>query len=315
MAEFSNGAPCRLSIIIPTYNRLEILKRCLRLLEEQSASRDSFEVLVVDDGSTDGTREYLESYVVASPLQARYFYQQNKKQGVARNLGAQHARGDLLMFIGDDILATPVLVEQHLAFHDRYNTNRNMAVLGYIRWAPDMKVTRFMNWVGEMGWQFGFSLIKDPMDLPFNFFYTSNISLPQQRFIDCGGFDEDFREYGWEDIELSLRLKERGLKIVYNPEALAYHFHPTSLASFCQRQMKVGYSALCFFNKHPEMERFLSMTWVPRYSIFKRSFLSLIRWISEWSDRYDFIDTSRYYQDLMSYYYFRGLKRALDNER
>jgi GT2 family glycosyltransferase len=205
-------------------------------------------------------------------------------------------------------------VEQHLRSNDSYGGNGRLAVLGYIQWAPDLRVTRFMHWIGEMGWQFGFSLIKEPMDLPFNFFYTSNISLPRQRFIECGGFDEDFREYGWEDIELSLRLKERGLKIVYNREAVAYHYHPTTLSSFCQRQIKVGYSALHFYRKHPEMERFLSLGWVPRYALHKRVILRLVRWISEWTERYDFIDTSKYYQDLMSYYYFQGLKRALDNE-
>jgi GT2 family glycosyltransferase len=217
--------------------------------------------------------------------------------------------------VGDDIIATETLVEQHLQFHNQHSPDSRCAVLGYIRWAPELKVTRFMHWIGEMGWQFGFSLINDPMDLPFNYFYTSNISLPRARFLECGGFDEDFREYGWEDIELSCRLKDRGLKIIYNREALAYHDHPTTLASFCQRQTKVGYSALCFYKKHPEMEKFLSIHWIPNYSLKKRLALKVIRLFSEWSEHMDFIDATKYYQDLMSYYYFQGLKRALDNER
>lgn len=311
----TNGEGYRISVIIPTYNRRKILRRCLEALEHQSVPLGCFEILVIDDGSTDGTGTMVNDIIAMKRRPVRYFWQNNKKQGAARNLGSQHVQSPLLLFLGDDIIATEALIEQHLYFHDHCNASRNSAVLGYIRWSPDLKVTRFMRWVGEMGWQFGYSLITDPMDLPFNFFYTSNISLPRDRFVDCGGFDEGFREYGWEDIELSCRLKDRGMKIIYNAEAVAYHHHPTTLSSFCQRQIQVGYSALHFYRKHPEMERFLSLHWIPNYPLPQRIFLLLIRLLSEWAEKLEFIDTSRYYQDLMSYYYFQGLKRALDNDR
>jgi GT2 family glycosyltransferase len=314
MPQIEKGDRYRLSVVIPTFNRKTILQRSLQALENQTSPPDQFEVIVVDDGSSDGTGAMVQDFIASCRRPVRYFWQNNKKQGVARNLGSRQAEGRLLLFLGDDIIASPTLVEQHLRYHEERSSAGEAAVLGYIRWAPDLKVTRFMHWIGEMGWQFGFSLITDPMDLPFNFFYTSNISLPRSRFLDCGGFDEDFREYGWEDIELSCRLKDRGMKIIFNREAVAYHYHPTTLASFCQRQITVGYSAWRFYQKHPEMERFLSLHWIPRYPLHKRIFLRGIRLLSEWSERLEFIDTSKYYQDLMSYYYFQGLKRAIDNQ-
>lgn len=303
-----------ISVIIPTYNREDILLRCLEALARQSLPMDHFEVLVVDDGSTDGTPLLMEAWRKRSPFAFSSFRQANQKQGAARNFGACHARGKYLIFLGDDILATETLLAEHLRYHREYGPGGDTAVLGYIRWAREIRVTRFMEWIGEMGWQFGFSLIKDPLDLPFNFFYTSNISLTAQRFWECNGFDEQFREYGWEDIELSFRLKDRGLRILYNPKALAYHHHPTTVASFCRRQEKVGYSALRFQASQPHLQRFLGTSSLPHYGKGKRMFLSVIRKLTEWSERCPWIDTSRYYQDLMSFHYVQGIQKAIRNE-
>ncbi len=302
------------SVIIPTYNRAEVLQRCLQDLARQTLDPSRFETIVVDDGSTDRTPALLEAWQRESPYAFQYHRQENQKQGAARNRGASLARGHYLIFLGDDILAAPALLEEHLAFHRQHGDSGNTAVLGYIRWAEEIRVTAFMQWIGEMGWQFGFSLIEDPLDLPFNFFYTSNISLPAERFRECGGFDLQFREYGWEDIELSFRLKDRGMRLVYNPKALAFHHHPTTVASFCLRQEKVGYSAVRFYRSQPHLKRFLGIGAMPRYGCRKRFLLRWIRTLTEWSERHPWIDTSRYYQDLMSFYYFRGMQKALRDE-
>lgn len=302
------------SVLIPTYNRKDVLGRCLEALSSQSLPATGYEVIVIDDGSTDGTFQFLESWKQRSPFTLRALQQENRKQGAARNLGARHARGRYLLFLGDDIFASESLLDEHWRYHQQYGAAQRTAVLGYIRWAPDLPVSHFMEWIGEMGWQFGFSLIQDPLDLPFNFFYTSNISLPAERFQECGGFDEDFREYGWEDIELSFRLKDRGLGIVYNPKALAFHYHPTTVASFCSRQEKVGYAAIRFEKIQPHLKRFLGTGSIPQYGRPKRLFLSVMRKLTEWSESHPWINTSRYYQDLMSFYYFEGIRKAIRDE-
>src|SRR5438093_6089443 len=120
----------RVTVIIPTYNRKAILQRSLKALEEQSAELGLFEVIVVDDGSTDGTASMVQEFLSSCKRPVRYFWQNNKKQGVARNLGAYHAEGGILLFLGDDIIASPTLIEQHVLYHDRHSSSGEAAVLG-----------------------------------------------------------------------------------------------------------------------------------------------------------------------------------------
>ena len=224
-----------LSIIIPTFNRAPILRKTLEALESQ-VTEASFEIIVVDDGSSDGTAETAAAFRRKSAIPLSYYFQPNRKQGAARNLGARFASGDWLLFLGDDIVPGPDLVRMHMERHGRALTeDAPLVVLGYTAWPPEWKKTRFLEFIGEQGWQFGFSLIEDHDDVPFNFFYTSNLSLSSTLFSESGGFDEDFTVYGWEDIELSLRLKELGSRLVYQPGAAAYHYHPTNLSSFSRR--------------------------------------------------------------------------------
>ena len=132
------------SVLIPSYNRREILWCCLQALARQTLPKEQFETIVVDDGSTDGTSAVLESWQKQSPYAFRFFQQENRKQGAARNLGARHAKGRYLLFLGDDILATESLLEEHQRFHQSYGSSADIAVLGYIRWSPEIKATRFL---------------------------------------------------------------------------------------------------------------------------------------------------------------------------
>ncbi len=313
------------SVVIPTYNRSRTLVKTLEALRRQETQSPPlcYEVIVVDDGSTDDTAErvrHLQSRDFAaggrSPgagTQVHYLRQANRKQGAARNAGARQARGDLLVFLGDDTLPAPDFLARHAAarrIRQESAPDSRLVVIGRTRWAEHLAPTRFMTYIGEQGWQFGFALITDPDNIPFNFFYTSNLSISRLFFLDSGGFDEEFQEYGWEDIELSWRLTAQGMRLVYEPAALTWHDHPTSLRSFIRRQRKVGYSAWQFYQKHPEMAGFLSVLKARRYSYGQRLRMALFTALCSLFERRRRPDLSRYYPDLMSYYYNLGVLQA-----
>ncbi|HSR68943.1 MAG TPA: glycosyltransferase [Acidobacteriota bacterium] len=308
-----------ISVVIPTYNRARMLEKTLRALASQKSPHEralsfSYEVIVVDDGSRDQTGSLCRRLAEDFPVPLRYFRQSNQKQGAARNRGAGRAEGRWLLFLGDDTVPRGDFLYHHRRAHNRRGDAGRLAVIGYTPWAEDYPVTRFMHYIGEYGWQFGFSIIEDPEDVPFNFFYTSNVSLPRRFFIESGGFDEDFQEYGWEDIELSWRLKQQGMRLVYQPRAVARHHHPTSLESFLRRQRKVGYSAWTFHLKHPEMEEFLNTRRLPRFSLGRRLKMALLKRLCLWTEKRRWPDLSRYYPDLLSYHYNLGLLEACDEE-
>jgi len=239
-----------LTVVIPTYNRKDILKKCLKALFTQTYPYSNYEVIVIDDGSTDGTRKMVKTMINDSPCKLRYFKQENKGPAAARNVGIRKSEGEIILFIGDDIVVKYTFIEEHIKFHKEHR--EKIAVLGFTKWPPDLKVTSFMDFITERGCQFGYSLIEDYKNVPYQFFYTSNISLPKEVVLEIGMFDNDFPFGAMEDIEFGYRLMKNNYRMIYNPEAKAYHYHPTSLKMFSRRQFQVGCSALIFSKKHPE---------------------------------------------------------------
>ena len=309
----------QVSVVIPTYNRSRVLVRTLEALARQTlvGTGIPYEVIVVDDGSTDDTAARVRRISVAYPAPLVYLHQENRKQGAARNLGVGRAQGDRLVFLGDDTVPAGDFLEEHLRARGEglEGDAERVVVIGYTPWAREYRRTRFMEYVGEEGWQFGFSLIEDPSDVPFNFFYTSNLSISREFFRESGGFDEDFGEYGWEDIELGWRLHRTGMRLVYHPRAVAYHHHPTSVRAFVRRQRRVGASAWNFYGKHPEMADFLNVDPLPSYRLRDRVRMELLTWICAWTEKRRWPDLSSLYPDLMSYHYNQGLLRGRREER
>ncbi len=239
-----------LSIIVPTFNRVEILRRCLRALGQQTPSLETFEVIVADDGSSDETRAMLEKEVF--PIQLRPLFLPQAGPSAARNRAAEVATGDLLLFLGDDILAAPGLVAAHLQAHDEH-PEENEGVLGQLAWSPELATTPFLQFLGEPDCPFQFSFSGfDPENVPLGRMYGSHLSLKRSFFMGQEGFDESFTLPAWDDIELQLRYRRVGFRLRYRSEALAHHYHPYDLPSFCRRMRMVGRATVPFYAKHPD---------------------------------------------------------------
>jgi GT2 family glycosyltransferase len=245
-----------LSVVIPTFNRKDTVLQVLDALGRQTLRAASYEVIAVDDGSRDGTPGLLTEYSASYGLQV--LTQANTGPAGARNRGVRAAKGEIIVFLGDDTVPEPEFLEVHLRSH-REAGARKIAVLGYTGWPRDRRVTPFLHHINEYGLQFGYELIVDPESVPFNFFYTSNISVPKQALLEAGLFDTTFPDAAWEDIELSYRLSRNGFVIVYRPRAVVRHHHTITFESFRRRQERSGRAAAIFYRKHPELADFLGV--------------------------------------------------------
>jgi len=245
--------PHRVSAIIPTFNRLEKLKNAIRSLQRQTSPVESLEIIVVDDGSTDGTLDWLTK--AASELQnLRVLTQEHAGPAVARNLAARAAEGAVLLFIGDDILASEQLVETHLGVFEKMGTN--VAVQGGVQLAASVQETRFARYLTDKSAaQFQLNHAKPGATLPFGAFYTCNCSVPKKLLEDCGGFPTDVVYY--DDTYLGWKLQKRGASIIYEPRAEAFHDHTQTLDEFLTRQKQAGKDAAVLSMRHPELRKLL----------------------------------------------------------
>lgn len=239
----------KLSVIIPTHNRADILEICLNKITRQEGV--DFEIIVVDDGSEDHTAK-----VVSGFEDVIYIKQKASHQGTARNKGVKKATGDIILFIGDDIFAEPGFLMQHMNAHT-LNPDEETVVLGYTTWDPFLEINSYMEFLESSGWQFAYFLLKPGFTdhpEPYKFFYTSNISLKKSLF-DKEKFNTKFTEYGWEDIELGYRLwKNHGMRIYYEPDAIALHHHLISESTLDNRMQTIGRSAVKFEKIQPKVQ-------------------------------------------------------------
>ena len=296
------------SVVIPTYKRLPMLLRVLDALEAQQDAPE-FEVIVIDDGSTDDTARVIsERRAKNYPLTFRP--QANAGPGRARNHGVSLASGRYILFIGDDTVPEARFLAEHARVHCDANDDALAACLGYTGWPPGERVTAFMDYINDYGLQFGYKLIRDGEIVPFNFFYTSNISLDRE--ILCNEpFDTTFPAAAWEDIELAFRLDALGLKIRYNASAVTLHYHEMTVDSFARRQYTVGRSGAIFYRKHPELAGFLGVHELETRTLADERRLAHLRRRARLGERFRVLATNRVFETLMREHYLRGLRDGL----
>lgn len=247
-----------LSIVIPTYNRCTVLEQTIRSCM-QICDFDRHEFIVVNDGSTDNTLDVLASLALEFP-NLKTVNSKNCGPGHARNLGVTQASHDVILFIGDDILpSTTSFFDIHTTFHEK-NRSLNVAMLGKTTWPevgqykPSFVMQRIQ---GDGQQQFGYKYLMPYREFPWNFFYTSNISVKKRVVADwmTQGFSSNFTQYGFEDAEFALRMtkKHSGFPITYVPAAVAKHYHLHGVETFLKRQKAAGISANVFLSLHPEI--------------------------------------------------------------
>lgn len=229
----------RISVVIPTYNRRDRLHRVLRSLAEQDID-ESFEVLVVSDGSTDGTDEYLQSHEV--PLQVVTCLQENEGPAGARNTGIGRARGDLIVFVDDDVVAEPGLVRSHRDAHR--NLGDRAVVIGPMLNPVGHPMSPWIEWEQTM-------LSKQYADMSVGRykatarqFYTGNASVRREHLLAVGGFNTEFRRA--EDVELAFRLDDHDLTFHFEPRAQGRHYAERSYIAWKSTAYEYGRNEMVF---------------------------------------------------------------------
>ena len=234
-----------LSVVIPTYNRRPILAKCLRALEQQQlgAPISAYEVVLVDDGSSDDTVTWLRAEAAAFP-HVRLVEQDHGGPAEGRNRGVEHAQGDVIVFIDSDLVVTGGFLLAHAnALQQQWQRSGDRLCFTY---GAVINTANFDDPSSEP---------HKLRDLSWAYFATGNVAIDRQLLERSGLFDTRFRLYGWEDLELGERLRRLGVVLVRCPEAVGYHWHPAlsleqipRLIQVEQERAKMG---LVFFRKHP----------------------------------------------------------------
>ena len=234
-----------LSVVIPTYNRLPILEKCLRALEQQqlAAPISAYEVVVVDDGSTDDTVTWLLANSASFP-HVRLVQQDHGGPAEGRNRGVDHARGDVIVFIDSDLVVTETFLISHA--HRLEQTWRDRGDRLCFTYGAVINTANFEDPTSEP---------HKLSDLSWAYFATGNVAIDREVLERSGLFDTRFRLYGWEDLELGERLRRMGVVLVRCPEAVGYHWHPPLSLEQVPRLIAVegerAKMGLVFFRKHP----------------------------------------------------------------
>lgn len=295
-----------LTVIIPTRNRKQILKKSLESLTIQKGILKKFEVIVIDDVSNEPLLSITNKFKNNKKFNLKLIrLKKHMGASYARNIGIKKACGKLVLFIGDDIIASEYLIKEHIDGHNHYSDN-NYAILGYITWDKSIRVDDFQKWL-EKGTQSNYESLQDNTEISYIYLYTTNCSFKKEFLLKNGLFNNNLKIY-FEDLELAYRLKKRNLKIIYLKNAKAYHHHKYSLNIYIKRMILTGKSAYVLLKIHPELKNIILKT---KYNLTHkiRKFIDpvlyfIFKKINNKKINY------RYYSTIINSAFYKGYKEA-----
>lgn len=224
------------SVVVPVYNGASTIGACLEALLAQTVPADRYEVIVVDDGSSDETRQIVGGY------QARLIAQSHQGPAAARNRGVARARGEIVLFTDADCVASRSWISQMLSPFDDEDV---VGVKGAYRTRQTGLVPRFAQCEYEERYH------RMARRGQIDFVDTYAAGYRREVFLREGGFDVGYPKASVEDQEFSFRLAERGYRMVFNRQAVVYHQHPRTLAAYLRRKFDIGYWKVIVLRRHP----------------------------------------------------------------
>ncbi len=254
-----------ISVIMPTFNKAKRLELVLYTLSKQSLSMDMFEVIVIDDGSSDCTCDVVSKYISASELNIKYVYQRNKGRAAARNKGIEAATGEVIIFLDDDRLVNADFLKHYSICFEK-NNNPNLVALGerknlyiskYEERFEAIKTDFFINpeiLLKRAREEYFWSKVKKVFEIPqisWISFATGNVCLYKKFLCDVGKFNESFTGWGLEDTELGYRLWKSKAKFIHKPEAVNFHIEHTR--NPIERKEDETRNHNLFYELHPEL--------------------------------------------------------------
>ncbi|MGD1917740.1 MAG: glycosyltransferase family 2 protein [Pleurocapsa sp.] len=273
------------SVIIPTYNRLPILQKSVIALEKQQLTDNKisdYEIVIVDDGSTDKTLTWLTENKIQLP-HVKVLEQNHQGAASARNLGVINAQGDTIIFIDSDLVVTENFLQCHADALVKVN--------------QDLKSDRLFTY-GAVIITYNFD---NPTSEPYiitdfsaAYFATGNVAIARKWLEEAGLFDTGFQLYGWEDLELGVRLKKLDLKLIKCPKAMGYHWHPAfnleQIPKMIEQEIQRGKMGVVFYKKHPtfDVKMMIQMTILHRIlwgilslggSLNERTLKPVLQWL------------------------------------
>lgn len=291
-----------LSVVVPTYNRLETLRRVVPSLLAQDVGAENFEILVCDSNSNDGTDVFLAEIATTHP-NVRHVRGPFSGRAMARNAGIAAAQGEVVLFNDADILASPDLLRRHL---ERHRVRSRIAVVGL-----EVQVPTYDDYVRKRDHPEQRGSLHPPSRrrLSWLYFLTGNASVRRDDLVRVGSFDESFTGYGHEDLELGYRLETAGIEILYEPLAVNYHWQDVSHDDQREKMRLAGHSAVRFYRKHHDARVMLYLGMTP-LSRGAHSLLSKMPPVLGYFDARS--ATSPFAQRLIEqYYYVAGVKEAM----
>lgn len=311
--------PVGISVVIPTYQRCASVRRTLEALTQQTLAATEYEVIVAIDGSDDGTKEMIDGF--QAPYRLHAVWQPNRGRAAARNAGIHLARGDLVVFLDDDMEPAPGFLFAHREAHP---PGPRRAVVGPAPILADASSPPIVHYRRS-----GMSAHQDRLAQPgytlgFRDIYTGNLSLSRSVLIEVGGFDETFRLYGHEDYELALRLLRVGVSLLYSPQAVAYQRYDKDFAALAHDCTARGRTAVLFARKHPDVASSLKLATYDEGSLASRLLRSAMLWLTDrlpgfpdwvvratgWLERRRPRRLYGYYTFALDYFFWAGARAA-----
>lgn len=246
------------SVVLPTHGRRDSLLRVLQALGRQSVPAGTFEVLVVCDGDVDDSAAACRALGPELPYTLRVLEQDNQGPAAARNRGVAEASAPLIVFLDDDVVPDEQLLSAHLKAQAGHEWR---VTIGPLLPPPDYRLSVWAAWEERVLCRQYDEMAAGRWEANHRQFYTGNAAVLKRHIVEAGGFDPSFRRA--EDVELALRLRERGLHFAFLPEARGWHYVQRTFASWLRLPTAYGAADVAMaWAGRPDMLK--DMVWIYR---------------------------------------------------